>query len=401
MVPDSPVKDSIPRLQQLLPHMRAQLVGLRGGSTFEQARRRYDATVQALVAQGRGRAASRMTGTDRYWAPTRDLLDETMRLNFVERQKLPSTRKHMDAYRGCRYKLTLVGERVAAEARENVATFSDTLADAIYNAHPHFRTFVSILENAPVFYPQITEGEVERSRRRDDGTERWVDYAADGLGRGALTESETAIVRETVISVVRRRFGRHRGKQPTSKELADTLNDAFEQAAMRLRGLSIGATGFNILRSWGSQLRLLDQSRYVSHYEGRNIVWLAADICNDNGFRIRRRTLDGYRRKASKAVITAYRALAEASNSALNAPYIPIYCVRADAAFLCRVTRALVDLAIERLTAEHAPDLGFDIYLHLGHTLQPSSEPVYRRGGQRHYEMTMQPRNRLGGRHAA
>ncbi len=45
------IRDSIPRLQQLVPHMRDQLSGLREGATFEQARLRYGATVNRLVAQ--------------------------------------------------------------------------------------------------------------------------------------------------------------------------------------------------------------------------------------------------------------------------------------------------------------------------------------------------------------
>jgi hypothetical protein len=64
--------------------------------------------------------------------------------------------------------------------------------------------------------------------------------------------------------------------------------------------------------------------------------------------------------------------------------------VRADAAFSCRVTRALVDMVIERLSNGEMQQIKSRVLLHLGTTRQPSSEPLYRRGGSRRYEMTIQ-----------
>ena len=54
-----------------------------------------------------------------------------------------------------------------------------------------------------------------------------------------------------------------------------------------------------------------------------------------------------------------------------------------------RVTRALVDLVIERLSDGAIPDIPVPVLLHLGTTRQPVSEPLYRRGGNRRYELTI------------
>jgi hypothetical protein len=90
-------------------------------------------------------------------------------------------------------------------------------------------------------------------------------------------------------------------------------------------------------------------------------------------------------------VVEAYRRQAGAADTSLSAPYLPIFKVRADAAFRCRVTRALVDLVIERLSGGVIEDVPARVLLHLGTTRQPASEPVYRRGGNRRYEVTIHP----------
>ena len=363
-------------------------------ATFEQARLRYGATVNRLVAQGLGRrTASRVGDKDRYWAPTREVLDEAMRLGFVERQQLPSARRYVNAHRDREHNLTALGHQAAEQAEMDMAAFYDRLSTAVYSAHPYFQNFIHILGIGPLACPEITEGEVEEFRRSGKGTEHWISHASEQLTQHKLSTSQKDEIREVIVSVVRKRFGHGREKKPGNKEMAEALNDAFIEIAVRLRGLSIGATDLKILKSWGSQLRLLDQSRYVPEFRGQNVIWLAADINANDDLHIVRRTSDKHEREVSKAIVAAYRTQARAADSSLSAPYLPIYRVRAEAAFRCRVTRALVNLVIERLAAGSMPELDVQVWLHLGTTRQPASEPVYRRGGSRRYEMTLQPRN--------
>ena len=270
----SDIRETIPRLKQLVPHMRDQLIGLRKGATFEEARLRYSTTVDRLAARGLGRrTASRVGDRDRYWAPTREVLDEAMRLGFVERQQLPSARKYLDAHRDRHYKLTDLGVQAANQAENDMAAFCDELAYAVYRAHPYFQQLIRVLNEGPLACPEITEGDIEESRRLGKGTEHWIDYAAERLMQDEPLTSQKGDIRKIIISFVRHRFGRAREKQPTSKEIAEAINDALAEAAMRLRGLSIGATDLNMLKSWGSQLKLLDQSRYVPGFEDQNVIW--------------------------------------------------------------------------------------------------------------------------------
>jgi hypothetical protein len=377
-----------------------QLLGLRNGSTFERARLRYAETVDCLVSQGLGRrTASRVGDQDRFWSPTREVLDEAMRLGFVERQQLPSSRRYVDAHRNRMHNLTELGQHAAEQAATDMPGFCDRLANAVYSKHPYFRAFIDSLRIGPIGCPEVSEGDVEQSRRSGLGTDHWVEIASERSPRQKTTVDDKARIRDAIVSVVRHRFGKTPERIPTSKQMAEALNDAYIEAALSVRGLSIGAIDLKIMKTWGSQLMLLDQSRYVPAHPGQNVIWLAADVNENGSIVLKRRTLASYEQPLVQAVIAAYRSQARVEKTSLKAPYLPIYRVRAQAAFDCQVTRALVDLAIERLATNSTLELPVQVWLHLGTTRQPDSEPVYRRGGNRRYEITMQLRSE-GDQHA-
>ena len=191
--------------------MRDQLIGLLKGATFEQARLRYSMTVDRLAARRLGRrTASRVGDRDRYWSPTREVLDEAMHLGFVERRQLPSARKYLDAHRDRHYKLTDLGVQAANQAENDMAAFCDQLAHAVYHAHPYFQRFICVLDEGPLACPEITEGGIEEARRLDKGTEHWINYATERLTQDESLTSQKANIRKIIISFVRHRFGQAR-----------------------------------------------------------------------------------------------------------------------------------------------------------------------------------------------
>ena len=133
--------------------------------------------------------------------------------------------------------------------------------------------------------------------------------------------------------------------------------------------------------------------------QGRTSSGLLLTSTQNGGIVLKRKTLESHERPLAEAVVAAYRVQADAEKTSLKAPYIPIYRVRAQAAFDCLVTRALVDLVIERLTTGAIAEARVQVWLHLGTTRQPDSEPVYRRRGNRRYEITIQSRSE-GDQHA-
>lgn len=389
---EAQITDTIPRLHQLVPHMRDQLIALREGATLEQARLRFIATVDRLVAEGLGRrTVSRVGDRDAYWAPTQEVLEEAMRLGFVESKPLPSARRYLEEHRHRTHNLTQAGERAAALAESDIGAFYDELTTEVVKAHPYFRQLLVILRSGPLPCPEVSEGEVEEARKSSLGTDHWVVFAVEQINSGPAGQAATVdAVKEDVVSVVRRRFGDRIGERPSAKALAEALNDAFAVAACRNRGLPCGATDLKVLKTWGSQLRLFDQSRYVPGFEHANVIWLAADVKEGGEHSFARRLFTTHSLRVAQAVVDGYRHQAEASDHALAAPYIPIFRVRAEAAYRCGVTRALVDMAIEKIAKGEFPELGVQMWLHLGRGEQlPRSEPVYRRGKNRRYDMTM------------
>ncbi len=190
----------------------------------------------------------------------------------------------------------------------------------------------------------------------------------------------------------RRQPGVNPNPRPTNKALAEALTDAFAAASLRARGLPIGANNLKVLKAWGSQLRLLDQSRYIPTFADSNVVWLASDLIRDNGSVIgaTRRGLAECSNDVARTLVEAYRSQAQGRTSDLiTMPYLPIHEVRAEAAFECGVTRALADLVLERLAAGEYPDLDVQVWLHLSGGEVPESEPIYRRGGTRRFSMTV------------
>lgn len=217
------LKDTIPRLQQILPHMREQLVGLREGATFEGSRQRYSATVEKLALQGVGRrTASRVGDRDAYWAPTAEVLLEAIRLGFVERQQVPSARRYVEAHRDRSYALTPLGRDVADLAQNNIAAFCDRLAAAIYEAHAYFRALIGKLQAAPIACPEVSESEVDAASGEGRGTQYWAEYVTEKLRPqvSAGAGVDAGAIKQTIVATVRRRF-RQRWRGETNRKSAD------------------------------------------------------------------------------------------------------------------------------------------------------------------------------------
>jgi hypothetical protein len=389
------VTDTIPRLHQLVPHMSDLLVRMSNEPrTFEDVRLRYGETVNRLAAAGLGRrTASRLSDADAYWGPTAELLQEAMRLGFLQRQPLPSSRRSLDSYRATEFKLTDRGHQAAGLAGSSPAEFTSWLAEAAISAHPYLRLFLLLLAEGPLVCPEIREGQIESSGREGRDTRYWANWAADLINRGSEVPAITAAaVRIEMEQTVTKRFGLSPNPRPTNKALSEAFNDAFAGASLRSRNLPMGPGNLRVLRAWGSQLLLFDESRYVPQYNPTNVVWLASDLVNQNGVvtGATRRGLGQYGPAVASALIDAYRRQAQARASDLiKMPYLPIHEVRAEAAFACRVTRALADLVLERLAAGEFSELNAQVWLHLTGGEVPNSEPIYRRGNTRRFSMTV------------
>ena len=415
--------DTIPRLPNLVAHLGDQLSGLADRPTFEDCRQRYIAKTEQLELEGKGRrTASRVGDRDAYWSPTQEVLEEAMRLGFVVRQPLPSARKYIDEYRHRAYELTDEGRWAAALGISDPAGLTRLVTNKAIAAHPYLRAYLHALGEAPIVCPLITQGEIGELRsRREPFTMTVAEKAAATINSGPTgTICSTEDVAAEMKMAVTRRFGEQPATRPTDKALSETFNDAFIAVSVRARDLRLGAIDLRVIRGWTSQWLLTDQSRYVPDFDAANVIWIAADLetgaPDDVGgavmlslataapmtvpagspieVEVRRRGLVEHGSAVAKAVVAAYRSQAAAADSNLAAPYLPIHEVRAEAAYRCGVTRALVNIVIEKLVAGAYSELGVRVHLHLAGAPQPPpSEPVYDRGGTRRYAMTMTRRD--------
>jgi hypothetical protein len=392
--------DSMPRLQHLTPHLSALLRTLgSSGATFEACRQRYAAVARDLAASGVGRiTVSRVGDADAYWSPTQEVLDEAMRLGWVEKAATPSARKYLEEYRHRTYMLTAAGRDAASQVDDPVA-FADMVTAAVLESHVTMRSLLRLLRRAPLIMPEASESLLEQAAQAGGSPTRWLaEWAADRINAGPTGSVVTPEAVHDEITVWRtKRFGRGVAEAPARKAMVDMIDDAFASVALKARGLPIGPIAFRVAAGWGSSLRLLDQSRYVPGFEGTNVIWLACDLSeladseagpsgpvgepSSSRLRVGRRGMAAYGRRTAEALIAAYRSHAAATTMAT--PYLPLHLVRAAATFKVGVTRALGDMAIEALAAQRWPDLAVDVFLHTGANAVPASEPVYQREGRR------------------
>jgi hypothetical protein len=405
MDPEIPQTDTIGRFPHLLAHVGAQLPGLAGGeNTFEQIRERYAQTMTALATRGLARVTAPRAGVGaahRYWTSVRDLIKELQVLGWIQAGiPAPSVKSAVDSHRNRHYPLTGEGFRVAAAAADR-RVVADELTTAALAAHPYLRGLLVALEEGPLFCPEVPQKEVGEGR----GAGYWAEYAAGLLERSdALIEVPVEQVEGHLKVALRRRFGsrRDQGLEITSKELTEATNDALADFDLNARGLRGGATTLEALTSWGMELRLLDQSRYVPGHEGGNLIWLCCDLeRGDDALRARRRTFGAYGDAVAKALIDSYfelraRGPAEPTDEGSGSSrrrrrrdYQPIHVVRAAAAAATGTAREVGDRALEALAAGKL-NQGVRVRLLAPRfEVPPRSEPMYSCGGTRALTLTM------------
>lgn len=399
--------ESIGRFPHLLAHVAAQLPGLAvGENTFEQIRARYSQTMTALANRGLARVTAPRAGigaAHRYWTSVRDLIKELQHLGWIQAGiPAPSVKSAVDSHRHRRYPLSEEGLRVARVASDRRA-LADALTTAALTAHPYLRGLLLALDDGPLFCPEVPQKEVGDAH----GSAYWAKYAVTLLERSdPLIAGDLEKLEHHLKVALRRRFGSRRDQGPeiTSKELTEATNDALADFALSARGLRFGATTLDALKSWGMELRLLDQSRYVPGHDGGNLIWLCCDLDTSNdGLRARRRTFSQYGEPVAMAMIKSYfklRARRQADRSEDERgsgrkrgrrDYQPIHVVRAAAALETGTAREVGDRALEALAAGEF-DQGVRVRLLAARfDVPPRSEPMYARGGTRALTLTMTP----------
>ncbi|MGH8542344.1 MAG: hypothetical protein ACREX3_01580 [Gammaproteobacteria bacterium] len=389
----TPQRDTVPRVQHV-PYFQTLLDGVGEEQSFDELRMSLRQAAVDLTRRAGGRvAASRVGDAYTAWSTTADALGELMRLGLVERKPLPSKRDNVDAHRASRFALTAEGQRLEEETRRKESAFRAAIAPLLIQSHPYFAAVLDLLAHGPLVLPEYTE-EMLRGFKDADG--HWIPHlGADAAARiqrsmpGATTSADEVTARLTVG--LRRRFTS--GTAPRPKAVLDTVQDILVAATLTAFELKIDAVTFNVLASWGSYLYVLSESRYVAGVAGR-VMWETADITRTGeGIVVQWRGLKAFGDRVAKELAQAYRELADdkVGGEPGYFPYVPIYEVRALAAYRVGVSDQIVDRVIAELADQTRP-AAFRVELALGAgNWQATSERPFRLGERRYYVILIKP----------
>ena len=353
---------------------------------------------EALIASARNSTES-STGTGvisrlhdeyTYWSPTQEALSELMRLGWMAQATVPSSRRYVDAYRASTYQLTAEGEEAIRLLASNTgaarAKYLDTLTVSLAAAHPGFAQLIEVANCEPLLIPEYTQERI--SSLQGSGT-LTGNLARDAISRMVehwpteLPQPIEEDLAESLKEALMRRFPENRVRHPSQKDVLDTVDDTVLGFVAKARGIRLDAISFNVCMSWASQLAVLEQSRYVEGWSGRT-VWATAQVGEDG---IRRRGFAEAEGPLVAEVRNSFRKLLEFTVGGSASGYLPIYRVRAQAAFVIRVNLRLVDMVLERLLSGilQAP---YEIKVALGRgTPPPRSERVFTHEGRRFFDI--------------
>lgn len=386
-------KDTIPRVQHVL-YFQAALEGIAEGLTFDEVRARVRKVSNEVSRRPSG-TSSRVADAYTLWSPTADAISELMRLGLVERRSLPSKRLHVDSHRDTTYTLTTSAEEIIRQSRGNDASFRGALTPLLIKQHPYLSSLCAVLAEEPLVIPEYTEEELKEFKRTSElWTSKLGEDAAEHIKRSMkLAKVSTETVTRQVHEWLARRFPV--GAEPTAKDVLDTVQDALVSATLEARGLHYDATTFNVLTSWGRQLSILDESRYVEGVQGR-AIWSTASIdMTEGAVTVERRGLSKYGDRIAEQLPSAYREVADAlaaeiGGSYVRYPYIEIFKVRALTAYRLGVNVSLVDRVIAEVAGRIRP-APYRIELQLGMSSWALSEPPFRLGSRRYYVILIKP----------
>ncbi|RKH41309.1 hypothetical protein D7Y23_33245 [Corallococcus sp. AB050B] len=381
-------KDSIPRVQHVV-YFQCVLEGVALGLPFDELRRRLRtvASEQARVT------AARVEDAFSFWSPTAEALGELMRLGLIENRPLPSKRAAVDGHRDALYVLTPEGRELSESAGESASSFKESITPRLIERHPYLSGLCRLLGESPLLIPEYTEESLREFRQADSWT---LALATDALAKMQAGMPVSGVdvewIRSRVLEALAKRHPEG-GPTPTSKAVLDTVLDALVAIALRARGLPFDAVTFNVLMSWGRQLFIFNESRYVLGRPGRS-VWATATVELRGAGRtsVSRRGYAGFAARIADELPCAYRDIASGITAGLGDggvrhPYVEIFRVRALAAFRVSVADSLVDRVMADVADEVLP-APYRIEFALGQGVWTAvSETPFLLGDRRYYVM--------------
>ena len=370
--------DTIPRVTHLT-QFESVMDGLDESLTFDGLRTRLCQVATDLARLNGGREPSGHPDY-RMWSPTKDALEELMRLGWVAKEPLPSARHRVDVYRQKQFLLTDEGREWVRIT--NAGQAREFLGQALIKQHTYFREYLARLATGPIFIPEFNETDIE-SRATPDS----LDYdslasdVADRVHESPAGKNRLVpnISGNLLQHYVLRRFSKRQPKN--RKALLDAMQDAVSSRVLRSEDLHADPASFVILSSWSRELFITGTSRYVRGAAGGWLHWAAADITPDGrNVKYARRSV----REFGDQVADMLRSVAEEIKTP-GTELVRIYPLRGTVAFRCRVANEVVDRVLAELVMKKRR-CPYEMWVSAGALMDPpASEWPLSIGGRRYH----------------
>jgi hypothetical protein len=401
----------IPRLQEIefLPVAAAVVAS---GGTYDQVRKGlidYMAAAREKLAPTGNHAAIRLARHDpqRYMHNATEALAELMRLGWVERAQLPTSRKVLALYQKRQFELTPAGEAWVAKLRDASTDAYEELLAALWLLHPKLAGFLRLLAHGTFTVPTANWGEVHPGRVGAEGRELYIRFLAAraanactqaDIGWHASEEEIAAAIQGYVGERVAAATRRQRPDPfPRSREFVGACEEALASFAFRRADVRIDYISHEIVRRWTKWFAVANFSYHVPLAPGLRL-WATATLVEEDGalVRVERRTVPGWGDRVIDELPAGY------DLTRLRSPdhsWVPIHQVRAAVCSKLGIGDRIFEIALnEFLAGERRPDAPFRVNLDpagLGNT-PPTEQPLRvrdRNGQERVYRvMTIVPR---------
>lgn len=279
---------AIPRLQELT-YIESAALAVAGGEPFERIRLAILDQAEQLARSGdhdgsfdSAKWHRRRADSMSYVYNTVDVLKELMRLGWVERHVLPSTRRSAYAHAHVTYEATESGRAWADLVQRDRPAGYNALGGALLKAHPQFEGYLRVVGA----YPDSTTDHLTVPLLRNDGPPgndyqrylaAFISHVTEAAQAGNLgwTAAPGVIeenLRDYVARAVRRSEVRAKqrpadGAEPaepvTRKRFAILCEEAAVRLAFSAAGCPMDYISHELLRRWTRFLGLANFSYYA------------------------------------------------------------------------------------------------------------------------------------------
>ena len=398
---------SIPRLQELA-FLSDAMLAAEEGQTFDQIRLTLFDRMELRRSTGAltgNHAGARRRGVDDdefgYLHNATEALAELMRIGYLERQPLPSSRSTLEAHRRRTFEVSAAGSAWASRLRaSDLARAYDELFGKLWNQHPQVAAFLRKLQSGPFVVPSAQWSETPIDEAGTPLAERrqaYVEFLAErcvramtveDLGWSAMAEEVRSGITEYVTE--RTKWAETRGRPdpyPRGQDFVGGCEEALVKYAFSRAGIKMDYISLEIVRRWARDLGVASFSYHVPTRPALT-MWATADLVERNAMVV------AHRRTAPEYEVSVMELLPESFQHARRhdrSDFVAIYLVRAWACHKLRVSERVFDRALTRML--DAPDdsgLGFRVHLDPAqYKPVPPTERPFTRNGQHFYSMTL------------